>query len=143
MEKRPELILPGGDLKRVKIAFLYGADAVYVGLNEYSLRKAEVRFNVKEIDQAIEFAHSLKKRLFVTFNIFAHNDHLDELEKAIKAVARYKPDAFIISDPGVIALSQRVAPNIPIHLSTQANTVNIESVKILAKTRYKENRAGT
>lgn len=133
MQNRAELILPGGDLERVKIAFLYGADAVYVGLNEYSLRKAEVRFNNKEIKEAIGYAHNINKRLFVTFNIFAHNEHLKNLRQAMREIATYKPDAFIISDPGVIALAREVASDVPIHLSTQANTINIESVKFWQK----------
>lgn len=130
---KPELILPGGDLERVKVAFLYGADAVYVGLNKYSLRKTEVRFNIDEIKKAIDHAHSINKRLFVTFNIFAHNEHLGELESDLKRIARFEPDAFIISDPGVISLAQKVAPKVPIHLSTQANTINSESVRFWQK----------
>jgi len=126
---KPELILPGGDLERVKIAFLYGADAVYVGLNKHSLRKAEVRFDIPDIKEAIEHAHLLGKRLFVTFNIFAHNKHLEDIEKDMKAIAKFKPDAFIMADIGVINIAKRVAPNVAIHVSTQANTVNIEDVK--------------
>jgi len=126
---KPELILPGGDLERVKIAFAYGADAVYVGMNKHSLRKAEVRFDVPEIGEAIKYAHSIGKRLFVTFNIFAHNEHLADIEKDMKAIAKYSPDAFIMADLGVINLAKKVAPNVPIHVSTQANTVNIEDVK--------------
>lgn len=137
MIKAPELILPGGDLERVQIAFEYGADAVYVGLNKYSLRKAEVRFDLAEISEAISYAHKLNKRLFVTFNIFAHNEHLKDLESDIKKVSSFSPDAFIISDPGVFAIAQRVIPKIPIHLSTQANTVNIESVKFWKKNGVK------
>ncbi len=126
---RPELILPGGDLERVKIAFAYGADAVYVGINKHSLRKAEVRFDVAEVGEAIQYAHSLGKRLFVTFNIFAHNTQLADIEKDMKAIAQFGPDAFIIADLGVMRLANKVAPCIPIHVSTQANTVNIEDVK--------------
>ena len=137
MIKSSELILPGGDLERVKIAFEYGADAVYVGLNKYSLRKAEVRFDLAEISEAIAYAHKINKRLFVTFNIFAHNEHLEDLESDMQRISKFNPDAFIISDPGVFAISQRVAHRIPIHLSTQANTVNIESVKFWRKNGVK------
>lgn len=126
---KPELILPGGDLSRVKIAFAYGADAVYVGTNKHSLRKAEVRFDIPEIKEAIEYAHSIGKRLFVTFNIFAHNEHLADIEKDMKEIAQYSPDAFIMADLGVIRVAKKVAPNVPIHVSTQANSVNIEDVK--------------
>jgi putative protease len=124
-----ELILPGGDLDRVKVAFKYGADAVYVGLNKHSLRKAEVRFDIPEIGEAIEYAHSIGKRLFVTFNIFAHNKHLSEIEKDMAEIAKFRPDAFIMADLGVINIAKKVAPHVPIHVSTQANTVNIEDVK--------------
>lgn len=126
---KPELILPGGDLERVKIAFTYGADAVYVGLNKHSLRKAEVRFDIPQIKEAIEYAHSLRKRLFVTFNIFAHNEQLADIEQDMTTIAGFGPDAFIIADLGVINLARKAAPNVPIHVSTQANTVNIEDVK--------------
>jgi len=126
---KPELILPGGDLERVKVAFAYGADAVYVGLNKHSLRKAEVRFDIPQIKEAIEHAHSLGKRLFVTFNIFAHNDQLADIERDMKEIASYGPDAFIMADIGVINIAKRVAPQVLIHISTQANTVNIEDVR--------------
>jgi U32 family peptidase len=126
---KPELILPGGDLERVKIAFAYGADAVYVGINKHSLRKAEIRFDVAEVGEAIAYAHSLGKRLFVTFNIFAHNKQLADIEKDMKAIAAFGPDAFIMADLGVINLAKKVAPDVAIHVSTQANTVNIEDVR--------------
>lgn len=126
---KPELILPGGDLERVKIAFAYGADAVYVGINKHSLRKAEIRFDVAEVGEAIKYAHSIGKRLFVTFNIFAHNHQLADIEKDMRAIAAFGPDAFIMADLGVINLAKKVAPNVAIHVSTQANTVNLEDVK--------------
>lgn len=127
--RKPELVMPGGDLERVKIAFLYGADAVYVGLSQYSLRKAEVRFSTSEIKEAIAYAHSLGKKLFVTFNIFAHNEHFATIEQDMKKIAKFGPDAFIVADPGILNVAKRVAPDVPIHLSTQANTINSESVK--------------
>lgn len=130
--KIPELVLPGGDLHRVRIAFLYGADAVYVGLDKYSLRKAEIRFTIAEIGKAISLAHSLGKKLYVTFNIFAHNANLKTIENDMKRITAFAPDAFIISDPGIVAIAKKVAPKVAIHLSTQANTVNSESVKFWA-----------
>lgn len=131
--KIPELVLPGGDFERVRIAFLYGADAVYVGLNQHSLRKAEVRFTKTEIKKATYLAHSLGKKLYVTFNIFAHEGQLKGIEEDLKTIGSFKPDAFIISDPGIISLAQKVAPQVPIHLSTQANTLNSEAVKFWQK----------
>jgi putative protease len=124
----PQLVLPGGDLHKVEIAFKYGADAVYVGLDKYSLRKGEIRFSIPEIGEAVKLAHSLGKKLYVTFNIFAHNDDFKDIEKDMTEIAALSPDAFIISDPGIIATSKRIAPQVPIHLSTQANTVNAASV---------------
>jgi putative protease len=126
---KPELVLPGGDLQRAKIAFNFGADAVYVGLNKYSLRKGEVRFDIPEIGKAIDYAHSLNKKLYVTFNIFAHNEHLKLIERDLAKIAKLKPDAFIIADVGVMQIAKRIAPKIPLHVSTQANTTNIEDVK--------------
>lgn len=129
---KPELILPGGDLERVKIALEYGADAVYVGLDKHSLRKAEIRFGIDEIKEAIDYAHKRGKRIFVTFNIFAHNKHLADIEKDMKTIATFNPDAFIMADIGVMQIAKRVAPSVPIHISTQANTVNLEDVRFWA-----------
>lgn len=128
-QKQAELILPGGDLGRVKIALAYGADAVYIGLDKYSLRKAGVNFTFPEIKEAIEYAHSLGKKIYVTFNIFAHNKHLSEIEGDMKKIASFGPDAFIMADVGVVRIAKKIAPKIPIHISTQANTVNSEDVK--------------
>lgn len=125
----PELVLPGGDLERAKIALDFGADAVYVGLNKYSLRKGEVRFDIPEIKKAITYAHALNKKIYVTFNIFAHNEHLKDIEIDMSKIAKLGPDAFIMADIGVIQIAKRVASQIPIHISTQANTTNIEDVK--------------
>lgn len=131
--KIPELVLPGGDLERVKIALDYGADAVYLGLAPYSLRKAEVNFTIAKIKQAIKISHRLNKKIYVTFNIFAHEDQLSSIKNDLLKIAKLKPDAFIISDPGIINLAKNLAANIPIHLSTQANTLNSESVKFWQK----------
>lgn len=125
--------MPGGDLHRVEIAFLYGADAVYVGLSRHSLRKAEVDFSISDLKKAITIAHSLKKKIYVTFNVFAHEAMLPVIKKDLKTIAALGPDAFIIADPGIVNLAKSVAPQIPIHLSTQANTLNSESVKFWLK----------
>jgi len=127
--KISELVLPGGDLHRVGIALEYGADAVYVGLSIHSLRKSEVDFTVSGIKKAIDLAHKSGKKIYVTFNIFAHEDQLSNIKRDLRKIAELNPDAFIISDPGIIHLAKELALNIPIHLSTQANTLNSESVK--------------
>jgi U32 family peptidase len=136
MTNKAELILPGGDLPRTKMALDYGADAVYIGLEGHSLRKGGVNFTIKEMDEAIKYAHSLKKKIYVTFNVFAHNDQLSSIKRDLSKIAALSPDAFIIADLGVFSLAKEVAPNIPIHISTQANTVNLEGVRF-----WKENGA--
>lgn len=128
-QNKLELILPGGDLKRAKLALDFGADAVYIGLDKHSLRKGGVNFTIKEIALAINYAHSKGKKIYVTFNIFAHNKHLAEIEKDMEQISKLGPDAFIIADIGLIQMAKRLAPNVPIHVSTQANTVNIEDVR--------------
>lgn len=129
MKKPIELVLPGGDFKRAKIALDYGADSVYVGLNSYSLRKGEVRFSISEIKKVINYAHKNNRKCYVTFNIFAHQEHLKNLKKDLKAISLFKPDAFIIADIGIIQIAKKVAPQIPIHVSTQANVTNSEQIK--------------
>ena len=125
---KSELILPAGDLYKAKIAYIYGADACYGGLAKYSLRKAEVDFDFYTLKEAIDLAHSLGKKFYVTFNIFAHNYNLEKIEEDIKKIAAFGPDAIIASDPGIINFV-RENSDIPIHLSTQANTTNWQSVK--------------
>lgn len=130
MKTKAELILPAGDPEKARFAFEYGADAVYLGLAKYSMRKTEVRFTIPEIKSTIEYAHKLGKRVYVTFNIFAHDKHLKTLDSDIKKIAKLGPDAFVIADMGVLKLVKENAPKIPIHVSTQQNTVNAEAVKL-------------
>ncbi|MEK7447607.1 MAG: U32 family peptidase C-terminal domain-containing protein [Patescibacteria group bacterium] len=130
MRTRPELILPAGDPEKARFAFEYGADAVYLGMAKYSMRKTEVRFTISEIKSTIEYAHKLGKRVYITFNIFAHDKHLKTLASDIKKIAKLKPDAFVIADMGVLKIVRENAPEIPIHVSTQQNTVNVEAVKL-------------
>lgn len=127
--KTPELILPAGDLNKTKFAFMYGADSVYGGLAHYSLRKAEINFTYKSLGEAIDHAHGLKKKFYITLNIFPKNSQINTLKKEIKKLAKLNPDAFIISDPGLIQVSKKLAPKIRIHLSTQANSLNYETIK--------------
>ena len=125
---KSELILPAGDLRKAKFAFLYGADACYGGLAKHSLRKAEVNFNYKTLSQAISLAHKNNKKFYVTFNIFAKNKHLPVIKNDLIKISKMKPDAFIAADLGVIRLIKKYT-KIPIHVSTQANTSNYEAVK--------------
>lgn len=126
--KKPELILPAADLNKTKYAFMYGADAVYGGLPAFSLRKAEVNFTLKTLGEAIDYAHSLNKKFYVTLNIFPKNSQIKTLEKEIIKLSALRPDAFIISDPGLISLAKKLTKT-PIHLSTQANSLNYETIK--------------
>jgi len=128
MKKRPELLAPAGDLERLKIALLYGADAVYIGGPLLNLRANAINFTFEEIKQATTFAHNLNKKVYVTVNIVLHNEELNELEEYLKKLEECNVDAIIVSDPAVIkeALTKT---NLEVHLSTQASTLNTEAVK--------------
>jgi len=122
--KKPELLAPAGDMERLKVAFAYGADAVYLGGEAFGMRVKAGNFTLSEIEEGIGYAHSLGKKVYITVNICAHNDDLVQMENYFKDLERLNTDAFIISDLGVFDLAKRVAPNTDIHISTQANTVN-------------------
>jgi len=126
---KPELLAPAGNLKKLQYALAFGADAVYCGIPDFSLRVRINQFDLKSLKVGIDYAHKLGKKVYVTTNIFAHNKHLDKLEKHLKILKTLKPDALIISDPGIIKLAQKICPKIEIHLSTQANCTNWQSAK--------------
>lgn len=128
MIKRVELLSPAGDLERLKIALLYGADAVYIGGQDYSLRANANNFSLDEIREACSFAHSLGKKVYLTLNIVFHNEDLDGVYNFIKDVVDAKIDAFIVSDPFLIKYIKENF-NVEVHLSTQASTTNKEAVK--------------
>lgn len=121
--KKVELIAPAGDLEKLKIAFLYGADAVYASTPNFSMRTREIGFDYKSLSEGIKYAHNLGKRVYLTVNTFPHSSEIQELKSHIKKLIKIKPDAFIVADPGVINFIHSMT-NIPIHLSTQANTTN-------------------
>lgn len=120
--KKPELLAPAGNLDILKIAFLYGADAVYCGTPAFAMR-ARVGFDLKSLKEGIEYAHSIGKKVYLTLNAFPHSLEIANLQKHVKTLAALKPDAFIIADPGIIDFVKNNF-NIPIHLSTQSNTTN-------------------
>lgn len=124
-----ELLAPAGDLERLKIAFLYGADACYIGGKEYSLRANAKNFSVEEIAEACEFAHSLNKKVYVTVNMVFHNEDLEGLCDYLKELENAGVDAIIVSDPLVISVLEENNINLEVHLSTQGSTTNSESVK--------------
>lgn len=123
-----ELLSPAGDLERLKIALLYGADAVYIGGQDYSLRANANNFSIEEIKEACAFAHKLGKKVYLTLNIVFHNEDLTGVYDFIKQVVDSKIDAFIVSDPFII---KYIKDNfdVEVHLSTQGSTTNKESVK--------------
>ena len=130
MIKAPELLMPAGNFEKLKYAFAYGADAVYAGVPKYSLRARENQFNKEEdIVEAIEYTHSLNKKIYLTTNILPHNRKVQPFMDSLKRIIPHKPDAFITSDPGLIMLMREKYPQIEIHLSVQANCVNWASAR--------------
>ena len=129
---KPELLSPAGDIERLKIAFLYGADAVYIGGPIFGLRANAINFTMDEIKEAVTFAHNLKKRVYVTVNIVPHHKELEELVTYLKKLNKIGVDAIIVSDPSVIMLTSKHT-DLEIHLSTQQSTLNYEAVKFWKK----------
>ena len=124
-----ELLMPAGNLKKLKTAFHFGADAVYIGGKQFSLRAFADNFSEEEMIEGINFAHALGKKVYVTVNIFAKNSDLENAKEYFKFLQKVKADAVLISDIGLVTLCKEVAPDLTIHLSTQANTTNILAVK--------------
>ena len=130
---KPELLMPAGDLEKLKFAFMYGADAVYAGVPMLSLRARENKFNIQVVREAVEYTRSLGKKIYLTINVFPRNYKIPAFKEALRPMAELKPDAFIVSDPGVIMLCKELAPEIPLHLSVQANNVNWASAQFWHK----------
>ena len=133
MSKRVELLAPAGSLDRLKIAFLYGADAVYIGGHDYSMRANAKNFSLDEIKGACEYAHGMGKKVYVTVNIVFHNEDYQGLVSYLKKLAEYQVDAIIVSDVSIIDLIHENNINLPIHISTQMSNANYESVMYLKK----------
>jgi putative protease len=127
--KRIELLAPAGSLEKMKYAFAYGADAVYLGLPDFSMRYRINTFTEKDLAKAIQEAHKSKKKIYVTINIYAHNRHLLKIISHLKFLRQVKTDGIILSDPGVLSLVKKYYPEVEIHLSTQANATNWQAVK--------------
>lgn len=123
----PEILAPAGDLERVKWAFLYGADAVYIGGQDYSLRANAQNLSIEDIKEACIYAHNLNKKVYVTVNIVFHNEDKIGLENYLKELNNAKVDAIIVSDPLVIELAKKVIPDMDLFLSTQQSTMNYET----------------
>jgi putative protease len=122
--KKPELLMPAGSFDVLKTAFRFGADAVYVGGDMFSLRAKAHNFSNEELKEATEYTHSIGKKIYVTVNITAHNEDMDGVKEYLKELREIKPDGLIISDPGVFMMAKAFAPNLELHVSTQANNVN-------------------
>ncbi len=128
INKKPELLAPAGDMERLKIALLYGADAVYFGGPGFGLRANAINFTMEDIKESVAFAHNLKKRVYVTVNIVLHNKEVDLLVSYLKELDELGVDAIIVSDPAVISLA-KANTSLEIHLSTQQSTLNYEAIK--------------
>ncbi|MCP3924427.1 MAG: U32 family peptidase [Desulfobacterales bacterium] len=131
--KKPELLAPAGNYEKLEIAIKYGADAVYLAGKEFSLRSYSDNFSLTDIEKGIEFAHNNNVKVYVACNIYSRNNEQEEIANYLEKIKKMKPDAFIISDPGIIMLAQGIAPEIDIHLSTQSNTTNYNTVKFWKK----------
>ncbi len=127
IDGKVELLLPAGNMEKLKTAFLYGADAVYLGGPLLGLRAKAGNFSLDGMEEAVSYAHALGKKIYVTMNIYAQNADLHYAEEYLVSLREIRPDALIISDMGLMRMAKRIAPAIPIHVSTQANTTNYES----------------
>ena len=124
---KPELLAPGGSLEKLKMAIMYGADAVYIGGEAFSLRVAAENFSIEDMKEGIAFAHERGKKVYLTANILPHNNDIDEFKEYIKEIRPLGFDAVLIADLGMFSIMQECAPEIPIHISTQANNINYQS----------------
>ena len=124
-----EILSPAGDLEKLKTAIDYGADAVYMGGSDFSLRAGAGNFDYSEMKEGLEYAHSRGKRCYLTVNIFAHNEDIKPLETFLKDIKDFGFDGYLVSDPGILSLLKEVIPSAEIHLSTQANMTNYLTAK--------------
>ena len=125
--KKPELLIPASCLEVLKTAVNFGADAVYIGGEVFSLRAKSKNFSAQDMREGIAYAHARGVRVFVTANILAHNRDLEDFERYLYELKSIGPDALIISDPGIFTMAKRICPEIEIHISTQANNTNYET----------------
>lgn len=131
--QKVELLSPAGTLEKLKIALDFGADAVYGGVSHFSLRiRSGKEFSFEDFEEGIAYAHSKGKKVYATINGFPFNSQLSLLKKHILKMAELKPDAFIVATPGVLKLCHDLAPDMPLHLSTQANVMNVLDAQVYA-----------
>lgn len=122
--KKPELLIPASSLEVLKVAVIYGADAVYIGGEAFGLRAKAKNFTLEEMKEGIAFAHSHGAKVYVTANILAHNEDLEEVERYFKELKEVKPDGLIIADLAIFQIAKEICPEIERHISTQANNTN-------------------
>ncbi len=127
--KKVELLAPAGSMEKLEMAFLYGADACYLGGTAFGLRANAKNFNPEEIAKAVEYAHERGKRIYVTVNIMAHNEDLIGLEDYLSDLSKANVDAILVSDPGIFMIVKQQTPEIEVHLSTQANATNYKTIE--------------
>ena len=128
MIKKPELLAPAGNLEKMKMAVLYGADAVYLGGKAFGLRAFGGNFTYEELKEAVEFAHVRGKKVYVTVNIFPHNSDMEKLPEYLRYLQEINVDALLVADLGVFMLCRKLIPNMELHISTQANNTNWATV---------------
>ena len=128
MIKKPELLAPAGNMEKLKMALLYGADAVYLGGKQFGLRAFGGNFSNEELKEAVEFAHNLNKKVYVTVNIFPHNSDIEMLPEYLAFLNTTGADALLVADIGLFMLAKKYAPDIELHISTQANNTNWATV---------------
>lgn len=126
---KPELLAPAGNMEKGKMALLYGADAIYLGGKMFGLRAFANNFSLAEIAEIAAYAHDLGKKVYVTVNIFAHNEDINKLPDYLRSLQQAGVDALLISDLGVWTVARQVVPDMPLHVSTQANTTNFAAVR--------------
>lgn len=131
--KKPELLIPSSNLEVLKEAVTFGADAIYIGGEMFGLRAKAKNFSMEDMKEGIDFAHDHGKKVYVTANITAHNRDLEGVREYFRELKEIKPDALIISDPGVFMIAKEICPEIEIHISTQANNVNYETYRFWHK----------
>ncbi len=127
--KAPELLIPAGDIEKLETAVRFGADAVYVGAGQFSLRAGQTSFSIEDLKQGISFAHKHDVKVYLAMNIYAYDQDFPQMMEYLKKAVATGIDAIIISDPGLLSVVRRKYPKLKIHLSTQANTLNSEAVK--------------
>ena len=130
---KPELLVPAGSLEVLKTAVRYGADAVYIGGEAFSLRAKAKNFSMEEMAEGIRFAHEHGVKVHVTANIYAHDRDMDEAKRYFSELKELRPDAILIADPGIFEIEREVCPEIPVHISTQANNTNYKTFEFWHK----------